>query len=208
MALFILAHSDPVQFRSVFSNEFLRLLQTNENVIEKEKEDYSRLAENLVKDYSALSENLVKDYSRLAENLEKGVFNFAIKEATAKQIIKKWQNPLFCEIYSARMKSVLTNLKKNTALLESIQSGEVSPESFAFMTHLEMNPEQWKDRIEKKIKRDRLKFTSSVEASTDMFSCSRCKSKKCTYYEMQTRSADEPTTVFVSCLNCGKNWKN
>lgn len=183
----ILAHSDSNQFRGVFRGEFLRLLDQGQ--------------ENLANGYSALA-------NKLAENLEKGVFNFAIKEAGAKQIIKKWQNPLFCEIYSARMKSVLINLKKNPTLLASIRSGEVGPEQFAFMTHLEMNPEQWKDRIEKKIKRDRLKFTSNVEASTDMFSCSRCKSKKCTYYEMQTRSADEPTTVFVTCLNCGKNWKN
>ena len=188
----ILAHSDSNQFRGVFRGEFLRLLG---------EESHSALD-------NKLAENLANGYSPLAENLEKGVFNFAIKEATAKQIIKKWQNPLFCEIYSARMKSVLINLKKNPTLLASIRSGEVGPEQFAFMTHLEMNPEQWKDRIEKKIKRDRLKFTSNVEASTDMFSCSRCKSKKCTYYEMQTRSADEPTTVFVTCLNCGKNWKN
>ena len=76
------------------------------------------------------------------------------------------------------------------------------------MTHQEMHPEQWKSIIERKIKRDRLKFTNNVEASTDMYTCGRCKSKKCTYYEMQTRSADEPTTVFVTCLNCGKNWKN
>ena len=191
----ILAHSDSNQFRGVFRGEFLRLLGS------VSEENYSPLAENLAKGHSALA-------NKLAENLEKGVFNFAIKEAGAKQIIKKWQNPLFCEIYSARMKSVLINLKKNAALLASIRSGEVGPEQFAFMTHLEMNPEQWKDRIEKKIKRDRLKFTNNVEASTDMFSCSRCKSKKCTYYEMQTRSADEPTTVFVTCLNCGKNWKN
>lgn len=189
----ILAHSDSNQFRGVFRGEFLRLLGSD------------TLDSALT---SKLAENFAKGYSSLAENLEKGVFNFAIKEATAKQIIKKWQNPLFCEIYSARMKSVLINLKKNPTLLASIRSGEVGPETFAFMTHLEMNPEQWKDRIEKKIKRDRLKFTSNVEASTDMFSCSRCKSKKCTYYEMQTRSADEPTTVFVTCLNCGKNWKN
>ena len=192
----ILAHSDSNQFRGVFRGEFLRLLGS----VSEETSD-SALA-------NKLAENLANGYSPLAENLEKGVFNFAIKEAGAKQIIKKWQNPLFCEIYSARMKSVLINLKKNPTLLASIRSGEVTPETFAFMTHLEMNPEQWKDRIEKKIKRDRLKFTSNVEASTDMFSCSRCKSKKCTYYEMQTRSADEPTTVFVTCLNCGKNWKN
>ena len=188
----ILAHSDSNQFRGVFRGEFLRLLGSD---------TLDKLAENIANGHSDLA-------NKLAETLEKGVFNFAIKEATAKQIIKKWQNPLFCEIYSARMKSVLINLKKNPILLASIRSGEVGPETFAFMTHLEMNPEQWKDRIEKKIKRDRLKFTSSVEASTDMFSCSRCKSKKCTYYEMQTRSADEPTTVFVTCLNCGKNWKN
>jgi len=196
----ILAHSDSTQFRGVFRGEFLRLLGS----VSEETSDSSltsKLAENFANGYSALA-------NKLAENLEKGVFNFAIKEAGAKQIIKKWQNPLFCEIYSARMKSVLINLKKNPILLASIRSGEVGPEQFAFMTHLEMNPEQWKDRIEKKIKRDRLKFTNNVEASTDMFSCSRCKSKKCTYYEMQTRSADEPTTVFVTCLNCGKNWKN
>jgi hypothetical protein len=24
---------------------------------------------------------------------------------------------------------------------------------------------------------------------------------------MQTRSADEPMTVFVSCLSCNRNWK-
>jgi transcription elongation factor S-II len=39
------------------------------------------------------------------------------------------------------------------------------------------------------------------------FKCGRCKSIKTTYFQMQTRSADEPMTVFVSCLNCGKNWK-
>ena len=40
------------------------------------------------------------------------------------------------------------------------------------------------------------------------FTCSKCKSKKCTYYEMQTRSADEPATIFITCLDCGKNWRN
>ena len=71
-----------------------------------------------------------------------------------------------------------------------------------------MNSDRWKDLIERKIKRDESKYSNRLEASTDMFTCSKCKSKKCTYYELQTRSADEPATIFVTCLNCGKNWKN
>ena len=47
----------------------------------------------------------------------------------------------------------------------------------------------------------------NIEASTDTFTCRKCRSKKCTYYQMQTRSADEPMTVFVTCLDCSTRWK-
>jgi transcription elongation factor S-II len=40
-----------------------------------------------------------------------------------------------------------------------------------------------------------------------LFTCSRCKSTKTTSTQKQTRSADEPMTVFVLCMNCGKRWK-
>jgi len=169
-----------------------------------EKSDPKVFREKIVIEFVSM----FKNDRNIGENIEKGIFNYTIKESTSKQIIKKWQNPLFCEIYSSRLRSVLVNLKKNPELYEQLKNGEVTVQQFAFMTHQEMNPSQWKDRIDRKIKRDRLKYTSNVEASTDMFTCGRCKSKKCTYYEMQTRSADEPTTVFVTCLNCGKNWKN
>lgn len=44
-------------------------------------------------------------------------------------------------------------------------------------------------------------------AETEMFRCGKCKQRKCTYYQMQTRSADEPMTTFVTCVNCGNRWK-
>ena len=40
-----------------------------------------------------------------------------------------------------------------------------------------------------------------------MFQCGKCKKKKTTYYQLQTRSADEPMTTFVTCHNCGNRWK-
>jgi transcription elongation factor S-II len=66
------------------------------------------------------------------------------------------------------------------------------------------------------------KAVGETNAETDAFKCSRCQQRKCTYYQMQTRSADEPMTVslsygfkmwlltwqtFVTCINCGNRWK-
>ena len=35
----------------------------------------------------------------------------------------------------------------------------------------------------------------------------KCRTYKTTYYQLQTRSADEPLTTFVTCLKCNKRWK-
>jgi len=140
-------------------------------------------------------------------NVEIGVYNYAIKEATNLKIIRKWDVPAFATIYMNRLRTIYINLKNNPDLLAMLQNKEVSPKTLAFMTHQEMNPSQWKTMIEQKMKRDAGKYSSNIEAMTEMFTCKKCKSKRCTYYELQTRSADEPSTIFISCLDCGKHWK-
>jgi transcription elongation factor S-II len=40
------------------------------------------------------------------------------------------------------------------------------------------------------------------------FSCRKCHNRNTTYYQMQTRGADEPMTNFITCLDCGNNWKS
>lgn len=139
-------------------------------------------------------------------NIEIGVYNYAVKEATNLKVIKKWDIPAFSTIYMDRLRTIFNNLK-NVELLASLKSEELSPKTLAFMTHQEMDPEHWKEMIEQKIKRDANKYSTNIEAMTEMFTCKKCKSKRCTYYELQTRSADEPSTIFISCLDCGKHWK-
>jgi transcription elongation factor S-II len=153
------------------------------------------------------SEKIGQQHTKVASNLEKAIFNYAIKEATQKKIIKKWENPYFKQLYVDRLRTIVNNLK-HTEILQQLQTEELKPQVFAFMTHQEMNPSRWSSLIQQKIKRDASKFNTNIEASTDMFTCKKCKSKKCTYYELQTRSADEPATIFITCLDCGKHWKS
>lgn len=150
---------------------------------------------------------IILEDKTMSINLEKGIYNYTIKEAESKKIVKKWENIQFAQIYIDRFKSIYINLK-NQNLLQQIKNKEITAQSVAFMTHQEFRPEHWSALIQQKIKRDAAKYTMNIEASTDMFTCKKCKSKKCTYYELQTRSADEPATIFVTCLDCGKHWKS
>ena len=139
-------------------------------------------------------------------NIEKGIYNYAIQEATKKHIVKKWENQSFVHLYIDKLRSVYINLT-STELIEKIKSHEILPQQIAFMSHHEMNPSKWKQLIERKMMRDASKLNCNIQANTDMYTCSRCKSKKTIYYEMATRSADEQMTIFITCLDCGKNWK-
>lgn len=139
-------------------------------------------------------------------NLEKGIHNWALKEASNRKVVKKWDNPFFVQIYLDHLRSIYFNLDNET-IINQVVSGEIKSHTIAFMTHHEMRPEKWQELIRLKSIRDKSKFEVNLEASTDTFTCRKCKSKKCTYMQMQTRSADEPMTTFVSCLECGCRWK-
>ena len=150
--------------------------------------------------------NVVLEDQKKTNNLEKGVFNYSIKEAENHKIIKKWENPYFCQIYIDKLRSIYINLK-NTDFLLKIKSGEILAQDVAFMTHQEISPENWTELIRKKTIKDTVKFNNNLQASTDLYRCPACKSTRSSFYEMQTRSADEAMTVFVLCLDCGKQYK-
>lgn len=150
--------------------------------------------------------SIIIEDNAVSTNLEKGVFNYSLKKAHEQEVIKKWDNKYFVEIYLNRLKTIIYNLKLSENI-NKIRTKKIKAHEFAFMNHQEMCPEKWSTLLEEKKIRDQNKYETNLEASTDDFKCWKCKSKKCTYYQLQTRSADEPMTTFVTCLDCGNRWK-
>jgi transcription elongation factor S-II len=149
---------------------------------------------------------------KISINLEKGIFNYAVQTARLRNVVRKWDNKAFVMIYVDKFKGILLNLNvkstvKNNELLKRLKNKEFKAHELAFMTHQELYPEKWKYLIDKKIKRDESEGVVDLSAATDEFFCFKCKKRKCSYYQMQTRSADEPMTTFITCLLCGNNWR-
>ncbi len=145
-------------------------------------------------------------------DLERGVYNWTIEYSNEHGIIKNWDNITFTEIYKNKCRSVFANLDKNTyignkRLITRLEENEFLPRDIPYMKPDNMFPERWRDILETKMRKDAKIGENTLTSMTDQFRCSRCKKRECVYHSIQLRSADEPETIFVRCLNCGKSWR-
>jgi transcription elongation factor S-II len=144
---------------------------------------------------------------KICKNIEKGIVNYSIKKANEINIVKKWDNEYFVLIYIDRLRTIMMNLENNEELLNSIINKKIKAHKISYLTHQDMQPEKWKTLIDNKKERDENLYSPKIDANTDNFTCRKCKSNRCSYYQLQTRSGDEPMTTFVSCIDCGNRWK-
>ena len=149
---------------------------------------------------------------RVSRIIEKGIYNYCIEFAINKNIKRSWKNKIFYRIYISKVISIYSNLDKNSyvgniSIIDKIKENKINPEELAKMSAHDIFPENWTILLDKKTKRDKMKYEMKQVAMTEMFKCRKCSSRKCSYYELQTRSADEPMTQFINCLDCGNRWK-
>ena len=124
--------------------------------------------------------------------------------------------------YAEKARSLVFNLKNNENLRLSIIDGSIPADHVVHMkaAELKTSDQQKKEKEDldravaerrgdaDKIARDQLMLDNGLDPNKGgEFTCSKCKGTKTTHYQMQTRSADEPMTVFVRCLTCGKRWR-
>ncbi len=146
------------------------------------------------------------------KNLEKSMFEAAFDNSIKNYIPRNWKSPQFVELYRQVVRTVISNIHPNSPvnnprLLARVLDGEFELSAIPFMTSYEMFPEKWFALRDKQLQREQKILEGNKSRATDQFKCRRCNKRECTYYEMQTRSADEPMTIFITCLNCGKEWR-
>lgn len=146
----------------------------------------------------------------LAGHLELVTWNWAVKTCQRDRIPLYWDEARFRYRYTTRALSLESNLTRNSGLKERVMNRSLGVKRFANMSPQEMCPEVWEAAYQKvAVRQLRREAPSSAEdAPEGAYTCRRCKSQKTVYTAVQIRSADEPMTIFVTCLACGKNWKD
>ncbi|KAH6564213.1 hypothetical protein BASA50_007348 [Batrachochytrium salamandrivorans] len=132
-------------------------------------------------------------YSSLASNTDEVPSNVA-KRASSIEVKVFTECGSTDSKYKSRIRSLACNLKSNVALRSQVLNGNISADTFAVMTAEDMMSKERILEVEK-AKKDSMHVAVAApnqEAETDMFKCGRCGYRKTTYYQMQTRSADEP----------------
>ena len=159
---------------------------------------------------------IFKEYEKVGKNMEKSIFNKTLKYAKINKVDLYWENVLFREHYILTFRKIRSNMTftpNADELIERIVNMEVKPTDLAFMTDRELAPNFWakRDLLARKVGKSRFNMEETDKNNKPqeegMFVCGRCKKRTTTYYQQQTRSADEPMTVFVNCTTCGNKWK-
>ena len=150
-----------------------------------------------------LISNIIDDKS-LVDIIENSIYNFTINYTSENNL-----DDIINEIYLDKQDEILCNLNpeheiKNEYLLNAIINKTIDANNIAFLTPQKMYPLKWKKIIDR---HNLIQDKKNNMATTNIFLCKKCGKRKCSVYQLQTRSADEPMTTFVTCLVCDTNWK-
>jgi DNA-directed RNA polymerase subunit M/transcription elongation factor TFIIS len=153
-----------------------------------------------------------KFIKRVGKEIEQSVYDYVVVQADKRSLPYNFENRIFRNLYFDKSRSIYVNLSTNSyvnnnSLRERLKTKEIKPSEVAFLDPQHMHPDNWKLLVEERDRRYKMLYEVRDDEISGVFQCGKCKSWKTHHSEAQTRSADEPMTVFVKCYGCGAHWK-
>ncbi|KJE95854.1 transcription elongation factor A [Capsaspora owczarzaki ATCC 30864] len=186
------APAEPARRSSVNSNAISTLVHTGDAHRDSCIKALAKALDPTVTDETQISEYFVS----LAQSIEASIYKLHNSEVSPK--------------YKTAVRSKMFNLKQNEDFRKAVLNGSIPPEKVAVMTSEEM--------ATKELNAERKKLTTEAMndaqmpapkmSKTDQLRCGKCGKRDASYFQLQTRSSDEPMTTFVTCNVCGHNWKD
>ena len=144
-----------------------------------------------------------------SKKLENSLYNFIIVKARAEHVERSWESRAFRKFYCSKARSLVYNLQHGV-LKETIENKIFRVKNIPCMMPWEIWPEKYEAYFQKKLAKEmiQLQNKTDVENMPGMFVCGKCNSDCTVYFSLQTRSADEPMTNYITCRKCGYKWKD
>ena len=143
----------------------------------------------------------------IVQNLEKHTSNWAYLRSVDDKYYKCVQR------YKHKFLSIYFNLKNSPNLKERILKGDIKTSAVINLSPQGLWPDGPHAKMSETIANTEMKKQHAANYMHDkdykgLFKCGKCRGYKTTFYQMQTRSADEPMTVFITCHTCDIRWKS
>ena len=135
----------------------------------------------------------------ISKDIEESIYKFSIDYAESNN------TPFLLEnIYISKTDEIYCLLNNNLQIsIKAFNDKKIDPKYIATIRTNELNlllsSKQYVDIIKKR----ELNMMLSEKKGSSAFECKKCKKSKCSIIEKQVRSADEPATQFITCLECG-----
>ena len=166
----------------------------------------------------AIREKTVQKFMTLSlpenqvRNIEKSIFNWCVRTTKSLDQVPSWEDRYFKIRYANKCSGIYFNLTHPSSdMIERIKTGVLKTKNIADYKPFELwTTGPWAIQVQQSAeKQERLDIANNRvdENKKGMYQCGKCKSWNTTYFQLQTRSADEPMTTFVTCMNCEKRWK-